>query len=123
MYYIKPEPWLSRSCVGFDRCPASFFSKSNGLWRNILVTKNNFLKNINTFFCESPPNITCFEVFLNTSFLMNISKLYIKIHTNNSFSFNIYEEINQRYLICFLRSATLFSNALLNAIMNNRFKR
>ena len=69
MYYIKPEPWLSRPCIGFDRCPASFFSKSNGLWHNILVTKNNFFKNINTFFCESPPNITCFEVFLNTSFL------------------------------------------------------
>ncbi len=20
-----PEPWLSRPCVGFDRCPAFFF--------------------------------------------------------------------------------------------------
>ena len=60
-----------------------------------------------------------------SSIIFNLSKLYTKIHKNNSdsFSFNIYEEINQRYLICFLRRATLLLNALLNAIMNNRFNR
>ena len=29
-------------CIDFDRFPTSFFARSNGLWRNLLVAKNAF---------------------------------------------------------------------------------
>jgi hypothetical protein len=60
--------YLARALVLTDVLP--FFSRSNGLWRNLLGQKNNFFKNKNTLF-------VCFLNLRSILLALNKYLLYI----------------------------------------------